>query len=78
MIVGTISGCDLIDTTPSAPNQLVMVIGECHYRDGPLIRTTEVHLDPQIEMRLFGPSAYAATDRLTKLRSGFTSTRESV
>ncbi len=31
--------------------------GECHYRDGPLIYTTEVHPDPHIESRLYGPEA---------------------
>jgi len=63
-LIGRLSACDLIDTTPhpTKPREevIVMVIGECHYRDGPLIYVDQVIPDPSVPRRIHGPSAYGS------------------
>jgi hypothetical protein len=63
-LVGRLSACDLIPEPPSKPETIYMVIGECHYRDGPLISVDQVVPEPSAPRRLFGPKAYAAYGNL--------------
>jgi hypothetical protein len=64
-IAGTISACELIDTASDNPNQIVMVIGECHYRGGPLIHATELRPDLNAPRRLAGNQAREKFGHLT-------------
>ena len=58
-LVGTLSACNLIEAPPPQDNVIVMIIGDCHYRDGPIIYVSELIPDPSTPRRLFGAEAYA-------------------
>jgi hypothetical protein len=68
-VTGTISSCDSIDTGPSEPNVIVMVVGQCHYHSGPLIIVTSITLVPNIGTRLIGELARREYGDLSQLRS---------
>lgn len=68
-VAGIVSACDLIDTKPEKPDQIVMVIGNCHYQDGPLIYVTEFRSASDIPARLFGPKASSAYGTLKTLNA---------
>jgi hypothetical protein len=62
-VAGRISACELIDTTqPSGKNAdgsetIVMVIGECHYRESSTIYVSDIKLDDSVPVRLYGLDA---------------------